>query len=138
MHISKRVKSIFVGTAVSGSHIVLISFSLGSAKLQLRNSGTQNRSSIVVLFSKQLKCSIMSSISVCEQVKSALNSNDEVILRTIYDDLSCRLRSRRVVSIKEHSKAIRSSSSFFGRNFGADSLIQEPAKKGTGSCIAAS
>ena len=29
-------------------------------------------------------------------VKSALNSNDEVILRTIYDDLSCRLRSRRV------------------------------------------
>ena len=25
-----------------------------------------------------------------EQVKSALNSNDEVKLRTIYDDLACR------------------------------------------------
>ena len=70
---------------------------------------------VEVLFLKQLKCSIMSSISVFERVKSALNSNDEVILRTIYDDLSCRLRSRRVVSTEEHSKAIRISSSFLGR-----------------------
>ena len=49
----------------------------------------------------------MSSISVFERVKSALNSNDEVILRNIYDDLSCRLRSRRIVSTEEHSNAIR-------------------------------
>ena len=59
---------------------------------------------VEVLFLKQLKCSIMSSISVFERVKSALNSNDEVILRTIYDDLSCRLRSRRVISTEVHSK----------------------------------
>ena len=32
----------------------------------------------------------MSSISVFELVKFALNSNDEITLRTIYDDLSCR------------------------------------------------
>ena len=48
-------------------------------------------------------------------VKSALNSNDEVILRTIYDDLSCRLRSRPEVSTEEHSRAIRSSSSFLAQ-----------------------
>ena len=70
---------------------------------------------IVVLFLKQLKCSIMSPISVFERVKSALNSNDEVIMRTIYDDLSCRLRSRREVSTEEHSRAIRSSSSFLAQ-----------------------
>ena len=80
----------------------------------------------------------MSSITVFERVKSALNNNDEVILRTIYDDLSCRLRSRRMVSTEEHSNAIRSSSSFLGRNCGAESFIQEHAKKGTGSCIAVS
>ena len=51
----------------------------------------------------------MSSISVLELVKSALDSNDEVILRTIYDDLSCRLRSRRMVSTEEHSNAILAS-----------------------------
>ena len=52
--------------------------------------------------------------------------------------LSCRLRSRRMVSTEEHSNAIRSSSSFLGRNCGAESFIQEHAKKGTGSCIAVS
>ena len=51
----------------------------------------------------------MSSISVLELVKSALDSNDEVILRTIYDDLSYRLRNRRMVSTEEHSNAIRAS-----------------------------
>ena len=50
--------------------------------------------------------SVMSSISIFERVKSALNSNDVETLRTIYDGLACRLRSRRVVSIEEHSKAI--------------------------------
>ena len=51
-----------------------------------------------------------------QTVKSALNSNDEVILRTIYDDLLCTLRSHREVSTEGHSRAIRSSSSFLGRN----------------------
>ena len=32
----------------------------------------------------------MSSISVLERVKFALNNNDEITLRTIYDDLACR------------------------------------------------
>ena len=73
-----------------------------------------------VLFLKKLKCSIMSSISVFEWAKSALNCNDEVILRIIYDDLLSKLHSRRVISTVEHSRAIRSSSSFLGRNFGVD------------------
>ena len=120
---------------IKNNHIVLVqSWSLSLLVLRNCNCATQalgRMSSIAVLFLKQLKCSIMRSISVFELVKSALNSNDEVILRTIYDDLSCRLRSRRMVSTEEHS-------SFIGRIFGPALFIQEPAKRGTGFSIAVS
>ena len=77
----------------------------------------------------------MSSISIFEWVKFALNSNDEIILRTIYDDLACRLRSLQVVSSEEHLKEIRGSSSFLSRNFGTESFVLQHAKEGR-SCIA--
>ena len=71
-----------------------------------------NRRVILSLVSHRC-LSVMSSISVFERVKSALNSNDVQTLRT-----SCRVVSTQVTT-EEHSKATRSSSSFLGRNFGA-------------------
>ena len=71
----------------------------------------------------------MSSISVFEQVKFVLNSNDGKTLRTIYDDLACRLRSLQAVSSEEHLKEIRGSSSFLSRNIGAESFVPQHAKE---------
>ena len=79
--------------------------------------------------------SVMSSISVFERVKFALNSNDEITLRAIYNDLACRLRSLRVISSEEHLKEIRGSSSFLSRNIGAELFVPQHAKEGR-SCIA--
>ena len=103
--------SFFSVLLVSGTHIVMVFREVLHAsysKLQLCNSDSSRKSikkgrgmldlrgakkgsiaiksQVCAYWSLYWLGSIMSSISVSERVKSVLNRNDEVILRTIYDD----------------------------------------------------